>query len=431
MKRLLTVLFLFLFVNSFATIKYMAPWGDDSNAGTYVAPFKTLEYSVTQISAGDTLYLRGGTYQVNKSASTANRIDISGLDGSASAYYKIWNYPGENPVYDFGNILCTAGGVWGFILQSSDHVWIRGIEFKNLFQNPSNNVVYGFQISGSDNCIVERVSAHNIGGSVMVNLNSDSTLWLNCDAYNSGDKFNSYNGANGFENTNNVSSGVVYNGCRAWWISDDGFDTYYNDTTTTFINCWAFFNGYVKGTFIPAGNGYGFKLGPASTDMSGSIILKRAFRCLAFGNRFGGFTQNNGQQKYQMINNTSDDNHFYGFTWIWHTSITQDFRNNAAMRNEYNNDGSPTTGTNNTWNGAVTFDVNDVVSMNYFGLTAKRGKNGELPQLNYMKLKPTSDLIDAGDSADLPLDIIYNGAAPDMGAFEYKKSKYGTTVKLN
>jgi parallel beta-helix repeat protein len=43
-------------------VKYVATSGSDRNAGTIAAPWQTLRYGVSQLQAGDTLYIRGGTY---------------------------------------------------------------------------------------------------------------------------------------------------------------------------------------------------------------------------------------------------------------------------------------------------------------------------------------------------------------------------------
>ena len=59
--------FLFLIsLNSFSSTYYVAPsasGGDDDNAGTFAAPFETITHALTQLSAGDILYIREGTYR--------------------------------------------------------------------------------------------------------------------------------------------------------------------------------------------------------------------------------------------------------------------------------------------------------------------------------------------------------------------------------
>ena len=56
-KRVLfTLIFTFSFLQLFSTTYYVAPsssGGSDSNAGTFAAPFETLQYAINQLSAGD------------------------------------------------------------------------------------------------------------------------------------------------------------------------------------------------------------------------------------------------------------------------------------------------------------------------------------------------------------------------------------------
>jgi hypothetical protein len=72
---------------------YLAPNGNDSNAGTLSAPWGTLGGAIGKLKPGDTLYVRGGTYNVT------NRISYVTVAGTASSPISITNYPGETPVF--------------------------------------------------------------------------------------------------------------------------------------------------------------------------------------------------------------------------------------------------------------------------------------------------------------------------------------------
>ncbi len=82
--------FLFLIsLNSFSSTYYVAPsasGGDDDNAGTFAAPFETITHALTQLSAGDILYIREGTYR--------ETITIT-QDGSSGNVITIQNYNNE------------------------------------------------------------------------------------------------------------------------------------------------------------------------------------------------------------------------------------------------------------------------------------------------------------------------------------------------
>ena len=71
--------------------------GDDAHPGTISEPWATLNYAWSQISTGDTVYVRGGTYTYSMLGITT----FSGKDGSFGNLIKIWNYTGETPVIDF------------------------------------------------------------------------------------------------------------------------------------------------------------------------------------------------------------------------------------------------------------------------------------------------------------------------------------------
>jgi hypothetical protein len=67
--------------------RYVAPGGSDGAAGTADAPWRTLAKGLTTVTAGQTLWLRGGTYDE----------DFSGTlhDGTAGARITVRGYPGE------------------------------------------------------------------------------------------------------------------------------------------------------------------------------------------------------------------------------------------------------------------------------------------------------------------------------------------------
>ena len=405
-------------VNSVGSqIYYVAPTGgSDSNPGTLAQPWATLEFAASQLSAGDILYLRGGTYRSAKAASVAERFQMNGMTGTSSNKIYVWNYPGEVPILNMDDVLCTASTVWGFYLTNSAYVHIKGLKITGLAQNPSGNSIIGIQVDGSDNCTVENCEIYNIGGYGCYNFNSDNTLWKNVDAHHCDDRYTGWTNANGFNITGGDSStNITFENCRAWWCSDDGFDFFGVDGTFTLRGCWSFWNGYEPGTFTPRGDGFGFKLGPHATDQSAGPIRRYVHNCAAFENLEGGFTQNSGRMKYQLYNNTSYDNGLYGFTWIWHTDVPQDAKNNLAYLNNTNQDGNPIIGTFNSWNGAVVVTAADFQSLVSTGVDGARDSNGNLPVLSYLKLAPGSDLIDAGTDVSLG----YYGNNPDMGAFEF------------
>jgi hypothetical protein len=74
-----------------AATYYVASTGNDANPGTQVQPFRTIAKGLTVLRAGDTLYLRGGTYK--EGIDSLNKVIPGGT--SWSNPITIGAYPGE------------------------------------------------------------------------------------------------------------------------------------------------------------------------------------------------------------------------------------------------------------------------------------------------------------------------------------------------
>ena len=105
------ILIFSLFQSFSQTTYYVAPsssGGSDSNAGTFAAPFETLAHAIDQLTAGDILYIREGTYRETIS------IDE---DGSSGNLITIENYDNEvvtiDGTSDITGTWSTYGGVSG------------------------------------------------------------------------------------------------------------------------------------------------------------------------------------------------------------------------------------------------------------------------------------------------------------------------------
>ncbi|KKQ36445.1 MAG: hypothetical protein US54_C0067G0001, partial [Candidatus Roizmanbacteria bacterium GW2011_GWA2_37_7] len=97
-------------------VYYVSTTGSNNNPGTMAAPWKTIQYGVDQLAAGDTLLVRGGFYD-------ECRIEPRN-HGEEGKWITVKNYPGETPVLDkqrayckndFGDVACnTQKGCFGF-----------------------------------------------------------------------------------------------------------------------------------------------------------------------------------------------------------------------------------------------------------------------------------------------------------------------------
>ena len=425
------LLFIIFAFNVNAATKYMATTGSDGNAGTIGSPWLTIEYSVSQMSAGDTLYIRGGTYSSTKSSSAVNRFQISSKNGSSGAWYYIFNYPGEQPVFNCGSVYVpgTAGdGPVGLKVNDCSYIHIRGIKIERLDQNPAGiNTPAGVILYNTPNFILEGLWVDDIEGyGYYFQSGSSNGTILNCDASRLIDLYTGLGGANGYNITGgDNSTNLTFKKCRAWYCSDDGFDNYGVSGVFTYDSCWAFWNGYYPNTFTTAGDGMGFKLGPCPEGNSNNT-LRYVYNCLSTANRLNGFDQNAQETttcRMVFYNNSAIGNGSNGYFFGANLSTIQTFKDNLNYNNGIWGDeiiNSSATVSYNSWNLAITVNNSDFQSLDTSLLDSPRNPNTfELPNIQYAKLAAGSDLIDAG---------INVGYGNDLGAFQYSGGTFDPSV---
>ncbi|MFN8629306.1 MAG: hypothetical protein U0838_03010 [Chloroflexota bacterium] len=101
------------------TVHYMSPKGNDSASGTASHPWRTLYASLRKLHAGDTLYVRGGTYPWSGT-------HYSSLAGTATRPIRITNYPGETPVFSGSG----SPANWLFFDGNAAYVTLHGLVVK-------------------------------------------------------------------------------------------------------------------------------------------------------------------------------------------------------------------------------------------------------------------------------------------------------------
>ena len=210
---LLTLLLTGITLTSDARRFYMAPTGNDNNNGSITAPFKTLLKVWSVIAAGDTVYLRGGTYQFN----TAQYLH--GKNGNATAgRINIWAYPGEKPNLTRSSTY-NAATQQDLIYFEGNYFHWKGIEISWFDQKPGDYAWPAFRAGFTSNSIFEEIDYHHNGAGMSIRGNSNNNLFLNCDFHHNQDPYSSspYDGADGIDlhyiaagNTNTVRN------CRAW-----------------------------------------------------------------------------------------------------------------------------------------------------------------------------------------------------------------------
>lgn len=240
--------------NGPANAYYVATSGSDSNPGTSAAPWRTIQHAADTMVAGDTVYIRGGTYHEHV------RITSS---GTSAGYITFSADPGETPVIDGTGV--TASGN-GFVIDQS-YIKLTGLEIQNWAENAVwmenaayieisdcvvHHVSYGIGVAdGSHDFVFNRVQVHHFdlygfdlspsGGADCYNGTfSDCVAYTGRDPAQNVDGFalghgsqhdftfnrcETYDVYDGFDVGENAGSGtnIVFNRCSAHDCWNDGF----------------------------------------------------------------------------------------------------------------------------------------------------------------------------------------------------------------
>ena len=409
-----------------AKVYYVAPGGSDSAAGTKAAPWATIAHAQSVVTAGDTVYFRGGTYtytHANSSCSSdtgtvdAITLNKSGSSGELISYLA---YPGETPVFDFSGMTDDCR-IKGFDVTGS-WIHLKGLAVEGVPQNNDlNHESWGIWISGSHNTF-EEINAHNNMGPGIFIQDGGYNLVLNCDSHDNYDPLSSSgagSNADGFgAHIPAGNPGNVFQGDRAWWNSDDGFDLINALSSVTIVYSWAWRNGYLPETTTPSGNGNGFKMGGYGGGYVSDGVKHTLEFSVAFDNRAAGVYTNHHTVANDYYNDTSYDNHpdydLLGVAPDGSATGLGILRNDIAYGGTLLSNSDGANAAYDSWDIGVTMSDSQFLSVSTTGWDAARQPDGEKPNLPYLHLAPDSTLIDAGVDVGLP----YNGKAPDLGAFE-------------
>jgi hypothetical protein len=381
---------------------FISASGSDSNTGTISSPYLTITKAAGVASAGDTIYMRGGTYTLTA------KITLS-QSGTSTAKRNLWSYPGERALLDFSG---ESFGTVGINLTGS-YWYIKGISVYGAGDNGlhiTSNAAY--------NTIEFCEFYENRDSGLQIDGGANNNSIINCDSYYNADP-SDYGDADGFAVKMAVGTGNYFYGCRSWNNCDDGWDGYLrgaDDVYTTIENCWTWSNGYFKdGTDAGSNaNGNGFKMGGSDDKtLMHNFTLKN---CLAFNNKAKGFDQNNNKGNMTLYNCTSYNNVGYNFsiTSSLNTNKTCTIVNCASLGTNVKNLGSFVVQYTNSWLTGFTTTSADFQSVLSTGAAGARQADGSLPIITFMHLVSGSDLIDAGTD----VGIAYNGTKPDLGAWE-------------
>lgn len=401
----------------FARNVYVAPQGDDTAEGTLQAPLRTLTAAQEKVSAGDTVWIRGGVYQMTNQDITGQErryVHVFKLDKSGDMDGRIcyFAYPGdERPVFDFTAVRPNNLRVSAFWI-TGDWLHLKGFDIVGV-QVVMKGHTQSECISarGGSHCIFEHLAMHHGMAIGYYQTAGSDNLVLNCDAYCNYDPYSEgpYGGnVDGFGGhvLDASQTGNVFRGCRAWWNSDDGYDLIRNQSAYVIEDCWSFLNGYQPNSMERAGDGTGFKAGGFGMKpevMEPRVMPRHMIRnCIAYMNKNKGFYANHHLGGLDWYNNTGyknpsnfcmlnrlsadvvRDTTGYGHVVVNNIS----FEPRSAGRHIIDVDTNRCVISNNSFD--LPISDSDFVSLDVEQLMAPRNADGSLPVIDCLRLKPES-----------------------------------------
>jgi hypothetical protein len=369
------------------TAIYISSSGNDTTGtGATGAPYATLAKALTVATTGSTIRLKTNITLPDTSLYAGITISTASLtiESDTPGTRRTLNMAAMNSANATGGegIRITASGVT-----------LRGLHFTLYdpdFGGSPADYNSAVNIRGTngfvDNCEFSYIAGRGLtigegaSGAGTVVTNSD---FHHCKDPSSSSPYGNADGCQVF--TSSGQTGIVFNTCRAWANSDDGWDLFFCDVAVTFNGCWAFGNGYRADEVTAGGDGNGFKVGGASHN--GVHILND---CLAMANREAGFTTNDNTGAVQFNRCTAINNGTTGT--IYPASFIADGSSTATLTNcvKYgiaNYFGGSVTQSYNSWNTPPGlgderlswFGANAMVAT---GLDDARDSSGTLPVVN-------------------------------------------------
>lgn len=377
-----------------------------SHAAEYtVNSASELKTAISKVIAGDVILINGGEYVFTQT------LEIKDKSGTANSKITMMANPlsATRPRFNF-SALSEASANRGISLQNCNYWLIKGTDVYKAGDN-------GMIIQSSNNNIIEFCSFSECSDTgLQLGSASANNLILNCDSYFNADL--SIENADGFACKLDVGSGNIFRGCRAWQNLDDGWDGYLrgaNNISTSYENCWSFSNGKLKSGTVSGGDGNGFKTGGSDTkDLKHNASYKN---CIAADNVKKGFDHNSNRGEVTLYNCAAYLNGTNMGFGTGNPLAKLTIKNTVVLGNTGDGNADVKDVTNNSWNSnpAIAVKSTDFESVTIADLKAARKADGSLPDINFLRPKSTSALINRGVDVGLP----YKGTAPDIGVFEF------------
>ena len=416
---------------------YMATDGNDSTGdGSIKNPYKTLMKCQEMASSGDTVYIRGGTYKGFSIAASDTIYNYIHKFTKSGITYQAYN--SEKVVFDFEfkdmykqtngvsnrrvSAFFVAKNVKDITFKDFDCTRVPALTYDELVAMKSSKLTTQSECFASygNNIHYNRMNAYNNRAIGFYFLGTTSyNVAYRCDAYNNiGYDSATIGNCDGF---GAHGTGAKFVECRAWDNSDDNYDCINSEGKNIFDSCWSFrinlpTNNIQDGTGMKVG---GFNKDPnAKNKKIPALIVKN---CIATKSKNNGFYSNhqpgkaatwfnnraydNGRANFEMTEGSEtwevDSNGkvvdicgtrsvlFFNIAHKYNKGLKEIGSMYGKEGNLYSAQIPDANNQYNSWNFRdITLSDSDFLSLDVSELAKDRGKNGALPNANFMKLNP-------------------------------------------
>ena len=226
-------LVLFFFANPIQATTYYVdrnhPSPSDTNPGTLNSPWLTIQHAAEMVAAGDTVFVRAGTYFEN--------IYLGQGGNETDGHTVLAAYPGETPVIDGDGVTDSGNGVilaapriklLGFEIRNweDNGIWIEDAPYFEVSDCEVHHVFYGIGVSeGTHDFAFNRMVVHHFTLYGFDVTSSEETPCYNgefndCLAHTGTDPAQN---VDGFALGHGNQYGFVFNRCTTYDVFD-GFD---------------------------------------------------------------------------------------------------------------------------------------------------------------------------------------------------------------
>jgi hypothetical protein len=351
----------------------VATTGNDANAGTAAAPYRSIQKAIDTAAAGDVITVHGGTYalstniQITKSGTAAKPITLTAAAN-------------ERVVIDGEALPASHTAVGGSIARPDRGAIHMEASYWRLVGLELTRGPYGIYCDGCNNNVFDRlVTVNNYESGFQLQGASSNNQILNLDSSLNHDPRKNGESADGLAIKEGTGTGNVVRGARLWNNVDDGLDLWKFTSPVQIDSSVSWANGVNRWNFPNfAGDGNGFKLG------GGGPATNHVIRnSIAFDNAQGGFIDNTNAGSLTVVHNTAYHNGGTGFDFADSTST---LTGNLSVANTTDRSlGSGSKGSGNSWDLGGTWNAASLLSTDPSTITGHRAMSGAIPSSNFLR----------------------------------------------